>query len=120
MRSVHIKNGLFTTMWSARRQRNVNKCNSVKPLCSDPVRYAVPADELCDLDARAHQGEASALDQDLRDERPRIIGSGLHRSVGARRHHGEKIAGRGGNHVAVERKEIAGFADRPDHVGDDA
>ena len=58
--------------------------------------------------------------KDFRDQGAAVVGSGLHRAVGARRHDGEEVAGLRRNERTIERDEIAGFADRPDDVGDDS
>ena len=72
-----------------------------------------------DLDARAHHRILVVLDQHFRHQRPRVVGAGLHRAIGAGGHDRQQIAGLRFGQLAVEREVVAGFADRADHVGDD-
>ena len=85
-----------------------------------PIRHAIERNQLVNFKAGADHGPFRAFHQHFRHQRPCIVGPGLHRPIGARRHHGQQGAGRRLRQFAVEGEEIAALADRPDHVGADA
>lgn len=60
-----------------------------------------------------------AADHHFRDQQPRIVGSRLHRAIGAGGEDRQQVAGFGRRHRPVLRQIIAGFAHRADDVSDD-
>ena len=60
-----------------------------------------------------------AVDQHFRHQGPRVVGAGLYRAIGARRHHGKQCTACRFHHIAVDGEEIAAFTHRPDHIGAD-
>ena len=84
---------------------------------SQPRRRPIHRDQFLDLDAGPHHRVLVVLDQHFRHQRAGVVGAGLHRAIGAGGHDRQEIAGLRLRQSAVEREVVAGFADRPDHVG---
>ena len=70
--------------------------------------------------ARTDQRPFAAVYQHFRQQRTGIVGSRLHRAIGAGRHDRKQVAGLGFGYVAIEAEEISALADRADDVGADA
>jgi len=87
---------------------------------SKPVGHAIERNQLVNFKARPHQRPFRAIDEDLRNQGPGIVGASLHRPVSPRRHDGEQCATGRFHHVAVYGEEIAAFANRTNDVGADA
>ena len=56
------------------------------------------------------------MNKHFRDQSARVVGAGLHRAVGPRRHHRQQVTGSRRRHLPIEGKKVPRFADRPDHV----
>ena len=91
-----------------------------EPPRSEPGRQPVERDQLLDLDPRPDQRPVGAIHQHFRHQGARIVGAGLHRALGAGRHHGQKAARGGLGQITIFCEEIPALADRADHIGDDA
>src|SRR5215471_17828231 len=85
-----------------------------------PRRQAVERDQVGDLQAWSHQRPFVFPHKHFRHQRAGVVSAGLDRAIGARGHDREQIAGPRRDHIALERQEIAGLADRPGNVGNDA
>jgi len=82
-----------------------------------PIRHTIERNQLVDFKAGADDGPFRVFHQHFRHQRPAVVGAGLHRPIGARRHDGEQRATWRLGQMAVAGEEIAAFADRPDHIG---
>ena len=85
-----------------------------------PAGQPIERNQVVAFKARPHNCPLRAVDQHFRHQSAGMVGSGLHRALGAGRHHRQQSAIGRVRQIAVPGEEIAAFADRADDIGLDA